>query len=325
MRADRLLSILLILQNRGRLTARELAEELEVSERTIYRDLDALSTAGVPVYCERGPGGGCALLDSYRTNLTGLTRDEVRALFMLNIPAALQQLGVDQDLRAALLKVSAALPEILRPEGSRARARIHLDSSPPFQQEQVTTHLATLQRALWADRCLELTYRLAFGAQVQHLVAPYGLVAKLDLWHLVFYREESIFVLPVSDILDARLTELTFSMPPGFNLVEFWQQWSAQYEHNLPQYQVLVRLSPQSFAMLEYFKDPVLPGERVPPEQEEDGWYRLKLKFDTFENTRKWLLNHGGGVEILAPQAMRASVQDFARQTLAVYQPETYG
>jgi len=325
MRADRLLSILLMLQTRGRLTARELAGELEVSERTIYRDLDALSTAGVPVYCERGPGGGCALLDSYRTNLTGLTRDEVRALFMLNIPASLQQLGVDQDLRAALLKVSAALPEILQPEGSRAKARIHLDSSPWFQTEQATPHLATLQHALWADRCLELTYRLAFGAQVQHRVAPYGLVAKTNLWYLVFSREESIFVLPVSDILDARLTERTFNIPPGFNLVDFWQQWSAQYERNQPQYPVLVRLSPQSFAMLQYFKDPVLPGERVPPEQGEDGWYRLKLNFDTFENARKWLLNHGGAVEILAPGAMRASVQDFAQQTLAVYQPETNG
>jgi predicted DNA-binding transcriptional regulator YafY len=325
MRADRLLSILLMLQNRGKLTARVLAEELEVSERTIYRDLDALSTAGVPVYCERGPGGGCALLDSYRTDLTGLTRDEVRALFMLNIPAALQQLGVDQDLRAALLKISAALPEILRPEGSRAQARIHLDSSPWIQPEQATPHLATLQHALWADRCLELTYRLAFGAQVQHLVAPYGLVAKLNLWHLVFSREESIFVLPVSDILDARLTERTFNMPPGFNLVEFWQQWSSQYERNQPQYPVLVRLSPQSFAMLQYFEDPILSGQRVPPEQDENGWYRLDLKFDTFDNARRWLLNFGGGVEILAPQALRASVQDFARQTLAVYQGETNG
>jgi predicted DNA-binding transcriptional regulator YafY len=325
MRADRLLSILLMLQNRGKLTARVLAEELEVSERTIYRDLDALSTAGVPVYCERGPGGGCALLDSYRTDLTGLTRDEVRALFMLNIPAALQQLGVDQDLRAALLKISAALPEILRPEGSRAQARIHLDSSAWIQPEQATPHLATLQHALWADRCLELTYRLAFGAQVQHLVAPYGLVAKLNLWHLVFSREESIFVLPVSDILDARLTERTFNMPPGFNLVEFWQQWSSQYERNQPQYPVLVRLSPQSFAMLQYFEDPILSGQRVPPEQDENGWYRLDLKFDTFDNARRWLLNFGGGVEILAPQALRASVQDFARQTLAVYQGETNG
>jgi len=314
-----------MLQNRGKLTARELAEELEVSERTIYRDLDALSTAGVPVYCERGPGGGCALLDSYRTNLTGLTRDEVRALFMLDIPDSLQQLGVDQDLRAALLKVSAALPEILRPEGSRAQARIHLDSSPWFQPEQATPHLAILQHALWEDRYLELTYRLAFGAQVQHRVAPYGLVAKTNLWHLVFSREDSIFVLPVSDILDARLTERTFSMPPGFNLVDFWQQWSARYEYNQPQYPVLVRLSPKSFEMLQYFEDPILPVDRVPLEEEENGWYRLKLKFDTFENARKWLLNFGGAVEILAPQALRASVQDFARQTLAIYQGETNG
>ena len=148
MRADRLLSILIMLQSRGKLTAQVLAKELEVSERTIYRDMDALSAAGVPVYCERGPGGGCALLESYRTNLTGLNRAEVRALFMLSIPAPLQQLGVDQDLRAALLKLSAAVPEFLQPEGSRARARVHLDSSAWFQSDQPTPHLGTIRARL---------------------------------------------------------------------------------------------------------------------------------------------------------------------------------
>ncbi len=129
MRADRLLSILMILQARGRVTAQQLAEELEVSVRTVYRDMDALSASGVPVYAERGPGGGCSLLDSYRTTLTGLTRDEVRALFMLSIPAPLAELGVDQELKAALLKLSAALPDSRRLDEAQVRQRIHLDSA----------------------------------------------------------------------------------------------------------------------------------------------------------------------------------------------------
>ena len=136
MRADRLLSILLLLQARGRMTAQELADEVEVSQRTIYRDVEALSMAGVPVYADRGPGGGFALLDRYRTTLTGLNRDEVRALFMLSIPEPLAQLGLDGELKAALLKLSAALPEARRPDEALVRQRFHLDSAWWFQTEE---------------------------------------------------------------------------------------------------------------------------------------------------------------------------------------------
>jgi predicted DNA-binding transcriptional regulator YafY len=320
MRADRLLSILILLQTQGKLTAQVLAAELEVSERTIYRDMDALSAAGVPVYCERGPGGGCALLESYRTNLTGLTRDEVRALFMLSVPAPLQQLGVDQDLRAAMLKLSAALPEILRPEGSRAQARIHLDATARSLVEQINPNLSTIQQALWSDRYLDLTYRLRFGARANHLVAPYGLVAKSNRWHLVFSRHNSIFVLPISDVLDARVINRSFILPPEFDLVEFWTAWSSQRERNRPQFPVKVRVSPSLLDMLRFYKDPLLPGDIGEPDLERGGWYPLTFQFDTFENARQRLLNFGGAVEILSPLSLRASIQDFAQQTMSVYQ-----
>lgn len=144
MRADRLLSLLMLLQIRGRMTARELAKELEVSERTIYRDIDALSIAGVPVYGEPGPEGGYALVDSYRTNLTGLTEGEVRALFMLSIPAPLADLGVSHELRAALPKLSAALPNARRRDEERVRQRFHLDSTWWRQGEERVPHLQTI-------------------------------------------------------------------------------------------------------------------------------------------------------------------------------------
>jgi predicted DNA-binding transcriptional regulator YafY len=321
MRADRLLSIIILLQTRGRLTAQELAEEMEVSERTIYRDMDALSTAGVPVYCERGPGGGCALLESYRTNMTGLTRNEVRALFMLSIPSPLQQLGVDQDLKAALLKLSAALPDTFLSEGKRAQERIHLDSSAWFQPDQLTPHLGTIQSALWSDHYLDLTYRLAFDAQVNHLVAPYGLVAKANHWYLVFSRQDAIFVLPISDVQEAKLSERTFILPNEFNLVEFWAAWSSHYENNRPQYPVQVRISPQLLEMLQFYNDPLLLSDQIEPEKDDRGWYLLTFQFDTFENARKSLLNFGGAVEILAPHALRESVLDFAQETISVYMP----
>ena len=204
MRADRLLSILMILQARGRVTAQQLAEELEVSVRTVYRDMDALSAAGVPVYAERGPGGGCSLLDSYRTTLTGLTRDEVRALFMLSIPAPLAELGVGQELKAALLKLSAALPASRRYDEAHVRQRIHLDSVGWSETVEPVPHLRTVQQAVWEDRKLQLTYRLPFEAQAEWLVEPYGLVAKAGTWYLVCTRNGSVRTLPVSSVTVSR-------------------------------------------------------------------------------------------------------------------------
>jgi biotin operon repressor len=154
MRADRLLSLLMLLQTRGQMSARDLADELEVSERTIYRDIIALSTSGVPVYASRGPGGGVRLIEEYRTTLTGLTTDETRALFMMSIPAPLTQLGVGEQFKGALLKLSASLPDTRRVDESRTRQRIHLDSSWWFQSGQAVPCLQTIQQALFQDRCL---------------------------------------------------------------------------------------------------------------------------------------------------------------------------
>ena len=161
MRADRLLSLLMLLQTRGQMTAQELAKELEVSERTIYRDMDALSVAGIPIYGEPGPEGGFALLNSYRTNLTGLTEGEVRALFMLSIPAPLADLGVSQELRSALLKLSAALPDSHRRDEAKVRQRFHLDSTWWHQGAEQLPHLSTVHDALWQDRQLHIVYRTA--------------------------------------------------------------------------------------------------------------------------------------------------------------------
>ena len=247
MRADRLLSLMMLLQARGRMTAQELAAELEVSERTIYRDINALSASGVPVYAESGPGGGCALLDSYRTNLTGLNADEARALFMLNIPAALDQLGVTQELKAALLKLSAALPAARRRDEERIRQRIHLDSTWWFQTEEPLPHLQTIYRALWDDRVVQVTLRLKFGAlletQTDRLIAPYGLVAKAGVWHVVARKDDQLRVYRVADVIDARLTDQRFERDADFDLVDFWQSWCDDFEQSRPRYEVRLRLA----------------------------------------------------------------------------------
>ena len=222
MRADRLLSLLMLLQARGRLTAGKLARELEVSERTIYRDIDALSTAGVPVYGEPGPEGGYALLDSYRTNLTGLTEGEVRALFMLSIPQPLADLGVGRELGAALRKLSAALPAARRSDEQRVRQRFHLDATGWDQVEESAPHLSMVHQAVWQDRKLHLAYRIQpLAIHVEQTVDPYGLVAKAGIWHLVYGLGGAIRVLRVAALLDARLSPESCERPADFDLAAF--------------------------------------------------------------------------------------------------------
>ena len=320
MRADRLLSILLLLQARGRMTAQDLAEKLEVSVRTIYRDMDALSAAGVPVYAARGPGGGCALIDSYRTTLTGLTKEEVRALFMLDIPAPLAELGVDQELRSALLKLSASLPANRRQDEERVSQRIHLDPAGWFEIREPVPLLSTIRQALWDDRRLRLTYRLPFETQVERHVDPYGLVAKATVWYLVCSQDEHIRVLRVSEILEASLAGELFARPAGFDLVGFWQAWCAETEANHPLYPVTVRIAPELTPCLRhYFGDLIREPSGKAGSADADGWTTLTLPFDTLEDARQRILGCGGAIEVLEPAALRRSILDFAQQAAALY------
>jgi len=326
MRADRLLSMLMLLQTRGRLTAEQLAGELEVSVRTVYRDLDALSAAGVPVYAERGPGGGCALLEGYRTTLTGLTPDEVRALFMLSIPAPLAELGVSGELKAALLKLSASLPAARRGDEALARQRFHLDAAGWSEAAEPAPHLRTLHQAVWLDRRLHLTYRLPFDAQAAWWVEPYGLVAKASAWHLVCRRDGHLRVLRVSRVVDACLGDETFARPPDFDLAAFWREWCASVEDNRQSYRVTVRVAPRFVPSLPYYF-----GESIRAEIDQagptdvEGWLTLTLPFESLEEARDRLLAFGGAVEVLAPRALRASVADYAAQIVALYAPQAPG
>lgn len=314
MRADRLLSLLMLLQARGRQTAAALATELEVSVRTIYRDLDALSAAGVPVYAERGPGGGCLLLDSYRTTLTGLTEAEVRALFAMTVPAALAQLGLGAELKAALLKLSTALPAEGRRGEAWVRQRIHLDwSGAQGRAKEPVPHLPTLQQAVWQDRRLWLVYRTWAGPQLtrfERLVDPYGLVAHLGAWHLVCAADGRLRVYRASDLVDARLTGESFGRPADFDLAAFWAGWCAARDRDRARFMATVRFSP---ALVPYLSLALGAAE------EPAGWLTLTLSFDSLESARGRLLGLGAAVEVLAPPALRLSVADYAVQVAALY------
>jgi predicted DNA-binding transcriptional regulator YafY len=245
MRADRLISILLLLQNKGRMTAHDLALQLEVSERTIYRDLEALSIAGIPVYTERGPNGGCSLLAGYQTRLTGLTDTETQALFLSTATTPLADLGMQTAFSDALLKLQAALPEVSRKKAEQIKQRIYLDTSWWHHQQHFQTCLQTLQTAVLQEHKLFITYFTAEQNINECLLEPYGLVAKADVWYLIGYSNEQYHTFNVAYIRQANITPDQFHRDQNFDLTCYWEQYCKQIESTLPAYASALRLAPE--------------------------------------------------------------------------------
>ncbi len=324
MRADRLLSMLMLLQTRGRMTADDLAEELEVSSRTIYRDLDALSLAGVPVYADRGPSGGISLLDDYRTNLTGLTQNEVRSLFMFTVPGLFADLQVDKTQEAATLKLLASLPSPFRQDAELARQRIHLDPAAWFQPPEATPHLSTLQDAVWQNKRLRLVYRRADGVWVKRMADPYALVAKTSVWYLVAGVMRGVFTYRVSRIQEAEPTGTIFERPPDFDLPTYWAGWCAQFEANHDQYLVTLRVPPQGILRLAQVFGEGIHALIEQTSPDDDGCCTLALTFESPTDACQKLLGLGTIIEVLEPQELRAQMLDSAQQLAAFYtKPKT--
>ena len=323
MRADRLLSILMLLQSAGRKTAAQLAAELEVSERTIYRDVTALGVSGVPVYTEPGPGGGISLIESYRSDLTGLTTDEVRALFMLSIPSPLMDLGYDQKLKGAMRKLSAALPAALRGDERRVRQRIYVDNDSWDKPGKALPHLLTVQQAVWENKVLDIEYRSLMGSRVGPLSAeiwPLGLVAKAGVWYVVGQRADHIMVLPVERLLQVRMREQRFEREPDFDLVVFWRMWCAENEDGRLLFCTTVRVDAEQLPLLRGVLGDAIRAEGGQiGEVGSDGRVSLRLWFTNFEEARGQILSYGRALEVAEPPALRLSVADYARRILELY------
>jgi predicted DNA-binding transcriptional regulator YafY len=260
------------------------------------------------------------LVEDYRTNLTGLTPEEVRALFMLNIPAPLDQLGVGRELRGAMLKLAAALPVSQRPDEERARQRIYLDSSGWFQAEESVPYLQAIQQALWSDKKLLIRYRSDFEAEIERTIDPYGLVAKASVWYLVYGWESYVRVVRVGRVMGVELLEETFSRPADFDLAVFWKEWCREFEQGRPYFPVTARVSP---ALLPYLtevfgrRNQYIQTQQGIPDTE--GWVTVTLPFETFDAARDRLLGFGGALEVLVPEALRLSLHDFAQQINKIY------
>jgi predicted DNA-binding transcriptional regulator YafY len=312
--------MLMLLQTHRRLTARKLAAELEVSERTIYRDVDALNAAGIPIYTECGPGGGIALIENYQTDLTGLLPQEVHALSMLNIPEALVSLGVDHALKAALLKLAAAIPPSMRASQAQTHNRLHLDASWWFQTDEPMPQLQTIKDAVWQDRLLQITYQGEFNTIGGQVVAPYGLVAKASLWYLVYALAGHLRVRRVARIISAEMLPESFTRPADFDLAGYWQSWCADYEKDRSLFEVKLRVAPSLAGRLPKLLQENLPDLlNTPPMIPETGWQTMTLHFESFEAARTQLMGFGGAVEVLEPLALRISIADYAQQIQRLY------
>lgn len=323
MRADRLLAILLYLQTHGRTTAAELAERLEVSERTIYRDLDALSASGVPVYAERGPGGGCTLDEDYRTNLTGLKEDEVRSLFMSGLYGPLQDLGLGKALEDAMLKLQASLPDGHRRNAEIARQRLHFDAAGWNRPDEVVPYLREINDAVWQQRLLRLVYRRGDGEFTERVIEPLGLVAKASIWYLVAAttgEEKKIAVFRVSRVQNIFLTDIYFERPAEFDLAGYWAGWIQDFKTNLPRYPVKIRFSQKAVPFLQQaFGETFFTrlSQADPPDAE--GFQTLTLIFEDMHFARSRLVGIGPLVEVLEPHELRDSILELAQSLVEFY------
>lgn len=322
MRADRLLSIMLLLQIYRRLTAAELARRLEVSERTIHRDMDALSTAGVPVVAERGTGGGWALVEGYRTNLTGLNDAEIQSLFASAMPSRLlSDLSLDKAADAAHVKLLASLPAPSRALAEYARQRIHVDPSGWGSIDERATHLRTIQEAVWQGRRLFIAYaRGCEQPDAELLVDPLGLVAKGGVWYLVAALAGDARSYRVSRVRGARLSEEEATRPEGFDLAAFWDESIARFKKEVPRYFATLRAHKSVVPVLYYAGRFSRVEEASEPDAE--GWATVRMRFQFEEDAWGLALGFGTKVEVLEPVELRAKAAEMAERVAEFYSRE---
>ncbi|WP_030669412.1 YafY family protein [Streptomyces rimosus] len=316
MKSDRLLSILLLLQTRGRVPAAELAERLEVSVRTIYRDIESLSTAGVPVYAERGRHGGIALLPGFRTDVTGLTTDEARALFVLAAEGAHQALGLDDALGSALRKVMAALPAPHRPAAELTSRRILVDPGRWLSAPQPAVDLDTLHTAVFADRRLRIRYRHSGETRTRtYTVDPYGLVSKAGTWYLVADRRRRAQLFRADRVAAATMLDTPVRRRDGVELADAWEALRRQVEDRPAGLRVTARVLR---SRLDLFVRIMGPALVEPPRDTGGTWVTVELALEERRAVRQ-LLQFATTVEVLGPAEARAELARAAASVTGLY------
>ena len=321
MRADRLLSLMMLLQSRGKLRAEELASELEVSVRTIYRDIDALSASGVPVYADGGPGGGYSLLEGYRTELTGLSSEETEALLTLSLPGPLSDLSISKKLKQAVLKVVSSAPADLAQSEARMRQRLYLDPASWFSPADAPRFLDELQNCAWRDRKAWLEYSDKKNAVSGREVCPYALVAKAAIWYLVANTDMGMRVFRVSRIQSVTPLDARFDRAEGFDLRVFWEEWSGAFIDSLHGYHTMMRVAAEGENVVSGLWPGTAESLRNAPVQ--DGWKRVDVTFANEHEAIWQILQLGTLVRVESPPSLCDAVRDAALRIAALYDGQT--
>jgi predicted DNA-binding transcriptional regulator YafY len=318
MRADRLLSIVLLLQTNQQMTSRALASRLEVSERTIHRDMEALSGAGIPVTAARGSGGGWSLLGEYRTSLTGLNESEIQSLFVTKPAKVLADLHLEKAADGAMLKLLASLPETFRKGAERARQRIHVDVSGWSRREEAVPFLPLLQEAIWLERKLAISYERGPDCEaVERIISPFGLVAKGSAWYLVGAVDASVRSYRVSRISAAEVLDEHAPVPATFNLAEYWEQSSSTFKRSAPNYLATFWVSPAVLLRLSFAGRFARVNET--DESDARGWKKVQVGFDVEEMACEYAVSFGPNLEVIAPLTLREKVIAMTKATLEFY------
>ena len=314
MRADRLLKTVLLLQTRGKMTAKSLAEELEVSRRTILRDIDALSTAGIPIYAEGGHGGGIALDENYRTSLTGLHEQEVFALSINASTKLLGDIGLEDAAESTFLKLLASLPDIHKPSVEFMRQRILMDPDWWWQESQPSPNWDQLEQAVYESRCIQVQYEKFSGEIVERTLQPYSLVAKSSLWYLIAQRNEEFRTYRVSRFHQITLLDSHFQRQADFDLPTFWREHLHSFIENISQYTFTIRIHASRIKLAQR----LLPGRSKIIEPEDNGgWVIAQFQTESMELAKMLVLGFGNQATVIEPPELHMAVLDTAHQILA--------
>ncbi len=305
MRADRLLSILLLLQARGQTTGRELAKHLEVSERTVHRDMDALSAAGVPVFALRGAQGGWQLDENWRTQVPGLDEAELRAFLMVQ-PRVLGDKRLAAAAERALSKLMAALPASMREQAASIRQRLYVDPAGWHGANEDLSMLPMVQHAVARDRKLKIRYRKPEDGATssERIIDPLGLVAKGTSWYLVANTSRGYRTYRVSRIESVALLDKPCERPASFDLAEHWQKATREFIDGRPRYHATLCL--QSSAA-----DEIKKWRRVAPVEDATqtkGWRTLQVQFDYEEEACFVVLGFGARAKVIKPEKLRQRI-----------------
>jgi predicted DNA-binding transcriptional regulator YafY len=318
MRASRLLSIQMLLETRGRMSAPELAQALEVSVRTLYRDIDELTTAGVPVYAERGRAGGFQLLPGWKTTLTGLTSGEAEAVFLCGLAGPAADLGLGAQVRSAQLKLLSALPAQARGHAHRISSRLHLDPVEWYRESDDLPHLAAVAAAVWEERQLAIVYE-SWTRTARQVVHPLGLVLKGGTWYLVAAREAKARTFRISNIRNAEALDAACVRPPRFDLARYWADSVRRFEADLNTAQATVAVTARGLAELRHLNAAVgqaLRAVSAPPRGER---VQARIPIESIPQAAGVLLRLAPEVEVLKPAELRRALLERARGAAALY------